>query len=177
MEHRNYAIVPVFSAIILIPQVLFWWFVPADASARLIVYLFGTALTAGIPTVYLGTYIKSSLRMTAGLFIVSGSLYVASIAVSALLLSKNCSMRTAVYSYVIAILVYIIILAPMLNSIMNSHRIGINSVDDVDGCGDTLTQETERDTSSAVSIERIEPFAGNDMKINPGTKPMPPRNR
>ena len=56
MTRKNYSLIPVLAAIVLIPQALFWWLAPAAAAARLAVYIGGTLLTVGIPVAYLVTY-------------------------------------------------------------------------------------------------------------------------
>lgn len=39
MTRKNYSLIPVLAAIVLIPQALFWWLAPAAAAARLAVYM------------------------------------------------------------------------------------------------------------------------------------------
>ena len=62
MTRKNYSLIPVLAAIVLIPQALFWWLAPAAAAARLAVYIGGTLLTVGIPVAYLVTLWNSNLR-------------------------------------------------------------------------------------------------------------------
>ena len=70
MTHKNITIIPVLAAIVLIPQLLFWWLAP-DLEARWVVYIAGTVLTAGIPAAFFMTWRKTDIRRTAALLIVS----------------------------------------------------------------------------------------------------------
>lgn len=94
MTRKNYAIIPVLAAIVMIPQCLFWWLAPMTAVAHLAVYIGGTILTIGIPVAYLMTYWNSNLRKASGLSVVCCVLEIAVVALSALLLGINVSVRS-----------------------------------------------------------------------------------
>ena len=101
MTRKNYSMIPVLAAIVMIPQFLFWWLAPVTAAARLAVYIGGTILTIGIPVAYLMTYWNSNLRKAAGLSVVCCILETAVVALAALLLGINVSVRSAIFAFII----------------------------------------------------------------------------
>ena len=125
MTRNDYSLIPVLGAIVLIPQLLFWWLAPISAVPRLAVYIGGTFLTVSIPAAYFLTYWNSNFRKTAGLFVVSCVLEAWAIALSALLLGINAAVRSAVFAFVITTLVYLIILIPMIHSALKTPRQGV----------------------------------------------------
>ena len=127
MTRKNYSLIPVLAAIVLIPQALFWWLAPAAAPARLAVYIGGTLLTVGIPVAYLVTYWNSNLRKAAGLSVVCCILETAVIAISVLLLGIDVSVRSAVFAFIITSLVCLIALIPLINAALKQQRQGIYS--------------------------------------------------
>ncbi|MBR6761727.1 MAG: hypothetical protein IKM30_06800 [Oscillospiraceae bacterium] len=128
MTSKNYAVIPVLAAIVMIPQLLFWWFSPVSAAAYLAVYIGGTMLTVGIPAAYFLTYWSSNLRQTAGLAVVSGVLELAVIMLSALLLGMDVSVRSAVFVFIITALMCLIVLIPMISSARKAQKQGVYPV-------------------------------------------------
>lgn len=173
---RNYTSIPVLVAIILIPQLLFWWLAPVRTITDLAVYGGGTVLTILIPAVYFLAYLKSGVRKTAGLAVVCGVLDLASIALSALLLGMHASLRSVVFAFVIATLVYVILLLPMIVSAVRTPRQGVYAV--------------APEAPVAPSAPDSPAYAGHTADVQPpvstsapphrvpvGSKPLPPRNR
>ena len=67
MTRKNYYLIPVLIAVVLIPQCLFWWLAPTEASARLVVYIGGTLLSSAIPVASLKARWSRSLPCFCGL--------------------------------------------------------------------------------------------------------------
>lgn len=177
MTRKNYSLIPVLAAIVLIPQFLFWWLAPAEATARLAVYIGGTLLTVGIPVAYLVTYWNSNLRKAAGLSVVCCILETAVIALSALLLGLNVSVRTAVFAFIIATLVCLIVLIPLINSALKHQRQGIYSA--------AIPSEPIGQPAHDIQNHGDRSPGGQSHSTNPSrmphqmptSKPLPPRNR
>lgn len=65
MTTKNYyAVLPVLTASLLIPQLLFWWLAPLAAIARLTIYLGGTLITSAVIATLFVSYWKCGLRKT-----------------------------------------------------------------------------------------------------------------
>lgn len=156
MTRRNLALIPVFAAVALIPQLLFWWLAPLSAAAWVPVYLGGTFLTAGIPAVCLVAYWKSDLRRTAGLWVVCCILEIAATALCALLLGLDVPVRSAVFIFLIAVLLCLIILIPLTGCALHTQPQGVYPLD--------LPVEP---------VRRLPP----DPEAPQTAKPLPPRNR
>ena len=177
MTRKNYSLIPVFVAIVLIPQVLFWWLAPVTADARLTVYIGGTILTLGIPVACLITYWNSNLRKVAGLSVVCCVLETAVVALSALLLGINVSVRSAVFAYIITTLVCLIVLIPLINAVLKQQRQGIYSADvPPEPISQPMRdiQERSNRTPNAPSHSTIPSRMPHQV---PASKPLPPRNR
>ena len=177
MTRKNYSLIPVLAAIVMIPQLLFWWLAPVTAVARLAVYIGGTILTVGIPVAYLMTYWNSNLRKAAGLSVVCSALETAVVALSAILLGVNASVRSSVFALIITTLVCLIVLAPLINTATNQQRQGVYSADipaepisqpmrDIQKCGDYTPGVQSCSTITSHTPHQI-----------PASKPLPPRSR
>ena len=172
---RNYTSIPALVAIVLIPQLLFWWLASVRTLADLAVYGGGTALTILIPVAYFLAYLKSGVRRTAGLAVVCGVLDLVSIVLSALLLGMHASLRSVVFAFVIATLVYVVLLLPMIVSAVRTPRQGVYAV--------------APEAPVAPSAPDNPAYAGHTADVQPsvstpaphymsaGSKPLPPRNR
>ncbi len=177
MTRKNYSLIPFLAAIVMIPQFLFWWLAPAAAAARFAVYIGGTLLTAGIPAAYFVTYWNSSLRRAAGLSVVCGILEAAVVAVSALLLGIDASVRSAVFALIITALVCLIALIPLINSALKQQMQGVRPAFIP---AETIDQPA-RDFQSAGDRD-FSPMPHNSVpprvpRQAPASKPLPPRNR
>ncbi len=176
MTRKNYSAIPAFAALILIPQLLFWWLSPASAPAFWPVYIGGTLLTAGVPLAAFLTYLRRDIRRTAGLFLVSGLLGLLICAESALLLAARASARSAVYALVISALVSIAVMPLMITSVLKEQRQGIRPA---------AAEAAEEDLSREPRITEKGPKARRDMPDLPARRagrpengtPLPPRNR
>lgn len=177
MTRKNYSMIPVLAAIIMIPQLLFWWLAPATAAARFAVYIGGTVLTVGIPVAYLMTYWNSNLRKTAGLSVVCCVLETAVVALSALLLGINVSVRSAVFAFIITALVCLIVLIPLVSAALKQQRQGVFSAnippEPIDQPVYDIQNRVGR-TSGDQSNSAIPSQMPNQI---PTSKPLPPRNR
>lgn len=177
MTRKNYSLIPVLAAIVMIPQFLFWWLAPVTAAARLAVYIGGTILTVGIPVAYLMTYWNSNLRKTAGLSVVCCVLETAVVALSTLLLGINVSVRSAVFAFIITTLVCLIVLIPLINSALKQQRQGVYSATiPAEPISQPMRDIQDRDdrTPSAQSHSTIPSRMPHQV---PTSKPLPPRNR
>lgn len=163
MTCKNYALIPALAAIILIPQLLFWWLAPASASAWTAVYIGGTILTIGIPAACFLAYWKSNIRETAGVLLVSGILDAASIGICVLLLAIDATSRSAIFALVIMILVSMIFLVPMISAALRPKQQGIVPI-------------SVSNVSETAEYQRIPVPARRTMVVVEG-KPLPPRNR
>lgn len=170
--NKNYSLIPVVMAIMIIPQLLFWWLAPVT-NARYVIYAGGTILTIGIPAAFLVTYWNSNLCKTTGLSVVCSFLEILAVVLSAVLLEMHASVRTAVYVFMIALMVCVIILIPLINSVLKLQRHGIYSENFLEGSGDQLMQEIQ--DSSDYSHDLIGECTMN--RPHSGKLPLPPRNR
>lgn len=177
MTRKNYSMIPVIAAIVMIPQFLFWWLAPVTAAARFAVYIGGTILTIGIPVAYLMTYWNSNLRKAAGLLIVCCVLETAVVALSALLLGINVSVRSAIFAFIITTLVCLIVLIPLINAALKQQRQGVYSAaipsepigqpaNDIQNHGDRSPGGQSYSTIPSRMHHQV-----------PTSKPLPPRNR
>lgn len=177
MTRKNYSMIPVLAAIVMIPQFLFWWLAPVTAAARLAVYIGGTILTIGIPMAYLMTYWNSNLRKAAGLSVVCCVLETAVVALSALLLGINVSVRSAIFAFIITTLVCLIVLIPSINAALKQQRQGVYSTaipsepigqpaHDIQNHGDCFPNGQPHSTIPSRMPRQV-----------PTSKPLPPRNR
>lgn len=177
MTHKNYAMITVLAAIVMIPQFLFWWLAPVTAVARLAVYIGGTILTIGIPVAYLMTYWNSNLRKTAGLSVACCVLETAVVALSALLLGINVSVRSAIFAFIITTLICVIVLIPLLNAALKQQRQGVYSA--------TIPAEPIDQPVHNIQNRVDRPRGGQPHITTPSymshhvhnSKPLPPRNR
>lgn len=177
MANKNYTLIPVLAAIILIPQLLFWWLAPEAAVARLAVYIGGSILTVGIPVAYFMTYWKSNLRKSAGLSIVSFVLEIAVVVISALLLGINATVRTTAFSFVITALTALIVLLPMINSALKAERQGVYSANlSVESNERSMSDDRSHDVH-ATGLHSQPAVPAHTSRQGQTSKPLPPRNR
>lgn len=180
MAHRNYSLIPVVAAIILIPQLFFWWLAPVAAAARLAVYIGGTVLTVAIPAAYLATYYNSNLRKAAGLAVICFVLEIAVVVLCVLLLALDVSVRSAVFALVITTLVCLIALIPMINAVLKQQRQGVYS--------DAIAVEPMQPSNQpfraaqdpgdcAAGLQPHSPIPARMPYQAAAGKPLPPRNR
>ena len=177
MTRKNYSMIPVLAAIVMIPQFLFWWLAPVTAAARLAVYIGGTILTIGIPVAYLMTYWNSNLRKAAGLSVVCCILETAVVALSALLLGINVSVRSAVFAFIITTLVCLIVLIPLISASLKQQRQGVYSAAIPSESISQPTHDIQNhgDRSSGGQSHSTHPSQMSHQV--PASKPLPPRNR
>lgn len=177
MTRKNYSMIPVLAAIVMIPQFLFWWLAPVTAAARLAVYIGGTILTIGIPVAYLMTYWNSNLRKAAGLSVVCCVLETAVVALAALLLGINVSVRSAVFAFIITTLVCLIVLIPLISAALKQQRQGVYSAaipaEPIGQPVHDIQNRVDR-TPGGQSHSVIPSHMPHQV---PTSKPLPPRNR
>lgn len=177
MTRKNYSVIPVLAAIVMIPQFLFWWLAPMTAAARLAVYIGGTILTVGIPMAYLMTYWNSNLRKVAGLSVVCCVLETAVVALSALLLGINISVRSAVFAFIITTLVCLIVLVPLISDALKQQRQGVYSATiPAEPIGQPAHDIQNHGDSSPVGQSHSTIHSRMPHQV-PTSKPLPPRNR
>lgn len=177
MTRKNYSLIPVLAAIVLIPQFLFWWLAPAAATARLAVYIGGTLLTVGIPVAYFVTYWNSNLRKAAGLSVVCGILETAVIALSALLLGIDVSVRSAVFAFIITTLVCLIALIPLINAALKQQRQGVYSAAIPAEPDNQPVRDIQDHSDRATGLQPHNPIPSRIPHQATAGKPLPPRNR
>lgn len=141
MTNKNYAIIPVLFAFLLIPQLLFWWLAPVAATARFVVYIGGTFIICAVLSTLFLTYWKYGLRKTTGLAIVTGILQFALIGVCALLLALNAAIRSAIYALTITGLVHLICMTPMVSSAVRAEQITVSALSGINDIGDSTAIE------------------------------------
>lgn len=177
MTRKNYSMLSVIAAIVMIPQFLFWWLAPVTAAARIAVYIGGTILTIVIPVAYLMTYWNSNLRKAAGLSVVCCVLETTVVALSALLLGINASVRSAVFAFIITTLVCLIVLIPLISSALKRQRQGVypttipaepigQPVHEIQHRGERIPSGQPHSTIPSHTSHQV-----------PTSKPLPPRNR
>ena len=177
MTRKNYSLIPVLAAIVMIPQVLFWWLAPAAATARLAVYIGGTLLTVGIPVAYLVTYWNSNTRKAAGLSVVCCVLETAVVALSALLLGIDVSVRSVVFAFIITTLVCLIILIPLINSTLRQQRQDIYSAAIPSEPSNQSMCDIQDHHDRASGVQPQNPISSRMQHQSHTSKPLPPRNR
>lgn len=179
ITRKNYSIIPVIAAIVMIPQLLFWWLAPVDAVARLAVYIGGSIFSVGIPAVYLVIYWNSNLRKTAGLSVVCCVLEIAVVALSALLLGIDVSVRSAVFIYIIATLVCLIVLIPLINATLKQQRQGVYSaaISAVPSSQSMRDIQDRNEHAHSCDVQAYNPIPSCSPHQAPISKPLPPRNR
>ena len=177
MTRKSYSLIPVLAAIVLIPQLLFWWLAPAAAAARLAVYIGGTFLTVGIPAAYLAAYLKSNLRKAAGLSVVCGILEIAVTALSALLLGIDVSVRSAVFALIITTLVCLIVLIPLISAALKQQRQGIYSAAIPEEPSDQPIRDIQDHSDRTAALHPHDTILPRTPRQAPAGKPLPPRNR
>lgn len=177
LTRKNYSLIPVLAAIVTIPQLLFWWLAPMSVAACPAVYIGGTVLTVAIPVAYFMTYRKSNVRKTAGLFFISCILEIAVIALSALLLWVDASVRTTVFVFVITTLLYLIILIPMISSALKVQRQGVYSAAIPVEPSDQSTPDFRNHNSHTSGVQQRNSVPARTLRQSSVSKPLPPRNR
>lgn len=177
MTRKNYSLIPVLAAIAMIPQFLFWWLAPVAATARLAVYIGGTLLTVGIPVAYLVTYWNSNLRKTAGLSVVCGILETAVIALSALLLGIDVSVRSAVFAFIITTLVCLVALIPLIDSALKQQRQGVYTATIPAEPDNHPVRDVQDHSDRATGLRPHNPISARMPHQATASRPLPPRSR
>ena len=177
MTRKNYYLIPVLIAVVLIPQCLFWWLAPTEASARLVVYIGGTLLSSAIPVAYFVTYWNSNLRQTAALSVVCGILESAVVALSALLLWIDVSVRSATFAFIITTLGCLITLIPLINTALRQQRHGVYTATIPVEPSDQLVRDAQDHNDCAVGLHPYHPIPSHMLHQATASKPLPPRNR
>lgn len=175
MFNKNYSLIPVIVAIVIIPQLLFWWLAPSTADSYMAVYVGSTILTIAVPVAAFMTYWFSNLRRSAGLFVVSGILEILTISLAILLLGTNASVRTAIFSMVITALVCSMVLIPMIHSVLKSQRQGVIP-DPITSDLGNYTETYVPEPATRVQPHYSVPVTTARQTASVGT-PLPPRNR
>lgn len=183
MKRKNDVMIPLLAALVLIPQLLFWWLAP-PAAARMAVYAAGTFLTVAIPAVYLLAYRRAALRRTAGLGVVCAVLELAAVLLSAALLAANASVRSALFAFALAALVSLMALLPLVSSALREPRTGTRLAAAPTGPGEeSFSQSQPRHGDGPAVPPRPRPAAETSGQTPPaprpaaGGKPLPPRKR
>lgn len=177
MQYRNPSLIPILAAIVMIPQLLFWWLAPGAAAARLAVYIGGSLLTLAIPLCWLLTCWNSNLRKTAGLSLVAGVLELAVVVLSAVLLAINATVRSAVFALLILALVCLILLLPLICAALKQPWQGICSAS-VSGEPNRPQLRIREDAPASAPVCRQQPAVSETVPRTPAvSKPLPPRNR
>lgn len=177
MTRKNYSLIPVLAAIVLIPQFLFCWLAPAAAAARLAVYIGGTLLTVGIPVAFLVTYWNSNIRKVAGLSVVCCALEVAVVALSALLLGIDASVRSTVFAFIITTLVCLIVMIPLINAALKQQRQGIYSAAIPAEPSNQPIRDIQDHSDHSTGLQPHNPIPSQTPHQATASKPLPPRNR
>lgn len=177
MACKNYSLIPVLAAIVVIPQLLFWWLAPVSASARLAVYIGGTVLTVGIPVTYFITYWNSDVQKTASLLVVSCIFEIAVVALSALLLGLDATIRSAVFAFVITTLVYLIVLIPMIDSSLKTQRQGVYPIAIPIECNNQSTSGIQDRNSHISGVQPHNSVLVHTPQQTSAGRQLPPRNR
>ncbi len=172
MTHYKYNLIPIIFSAVMIPQLLFWWLAPQNAEAFIPVYIFGTLLTLGIPAGCLFTYFKTDLHRTAGLFVVSSVLEAVTVLIAAVLLAFNQPIRTAIFAFATAALIYLILLIPMITSALRTPVHGIEPVRVIR----TMNGDSVYERLNPVPEHRI-PANERVVRDNSYRRPLPPRRR
>lgn len=177
MQYRNTSWIPILAAIVMIPQLLFWWLAPGAAAARLAVYIGGSLLTLAIPLCWLLTYWNSDLRKTAGLSLVAGVLELAVVVLSAVLLAINVTVRSAVFALLIMALVCLILLLPLICAALKQPRQGVYSASIAGAPGRPQLRIREAAPAPAPVCRQQTAVPEPAPRTPTVSKPLPPRNR
>ena len=172
MTTKNYyAVLPVLTASLLIPQLLFWWLAPLAAIARLAIYLGVTLITSAVIATLFVSYWKCGLRKTAGLAVASGILEITTIIECAVMLAVNATVRSAIYALAITGLIHLMVLIPMVCSAFKPERAVVAALDGA--------AEGAVPVAAAPAPSNHPPIPAHDSRLRPGNghKALPPRNR
>lgn len=177
MTNNKTTIIPVLIAIVLIPQLLFWWLVPESADALYAVYSGGTILTIALPVAAFAVYWQSDLRRSAGVIIVAAVLDILVMAISAVLLGLDSSVRSAVFAFLITTMVCLIFLIPLIGSALRVPRQGVYPMP-VPIASYDVTPPDRPDHEGCASMESAsDPQPSRAHRRPSGRTPLPPRNR
>lgn len=177
MTDKNYSLFAVLAAIIMIPQLLFWWLAPQEAAARLAVYIGATILTVGIPVAYYVTYRKSNLRKTAGLAIVCCILEIVAVGLSVLLLALNTSVRSAVFAFIITVLICISAITPMISTALKCQTQGVYPASASAEAAARPTGDLQDRGSRIYGTQPNRPVPPHIPRPPAASRPMPPKKR
>ena len=177
MTRKNLSLIPVLAAIVMIPQLLFWWLAPVTATARLAVYLGGTILTVGIPVAYLMTYWSTNLRKTAGLSVICCALEAAVVVLSALLLWINVSVRSAVFAFIITALFCMIVLIPLINVVLKQRQGVESAAIPAEPISQPMRGNWDHSDHASDAQPNSSTIPSHMPHQTPSSKPLPPRNR
>ena len=168
MTRRNtsYELIPVLVAMIVIPQLLFYWLVPAAATARAVVYGIGTVLTVAAPVTVFVVYHFCGLRRSMGVAITAAALEAMALVVCAVLMMVDAAVRSAVFALSIVALLYLAGLVPLVQSAVR-----------------TTAHETVYEGNRSGSISGAyrrpgdPPVPEHRQTGRTGSNPLPPRKR
>lgn len=177
MTNKNYTMIPVLIAALLIPQLLFLWLVPYAVVARLAVYVGGTVLTIAATMVLFITYWKCGLRRAVGLAVMVGVLELIVVIACAILVVLDASIRSSVYALSIIGLIHLICMIPMTVSALRPDRVGV-SVMQTQLFNDTQEHidANERNAAQHAVPDRTR-VRDNAGSAGEARKALPPRNR
>ncbi len=170
MTRKIYILISV-AAIVMIPQLLFWWLAPTAAAARLVVYIGSTFLSLAIAVAGGLTYWYSNARKAAAPVIACCCLEIAVVLVAAALLSTDASVRTAVFAQLIEALVCLIVLLPLITGALKQERQGVYVIPS------TPSDQPAHDIQECSGHMPNTPPLPHSPHQTPGSKPLPPRNR
>lgn len=180
MINKKFIMIPVLIAALLIPQLLFWWLVPEDIVARMVIYIGGTILTLLAGVALFITYWNANIRKISGLVVLVSVLEIAVIVICSLMVMLNVTIRSAIFALVIMGLVHLVCMIPMIASILKSEVVEVVpiTVPTEESC--TKDRDINQGGSVATNraksmITRREMPSGNTSGLV--RKAMPPRNR
>ena len=120
-NHRKLTAIPVYIALVLIPQILFFWLAPYTAGNYFAVYIGLSLITAGISTTVFFLYLFCGLRRTAGAGVAGFTFEIAAGIMAVILFSFLTDIRSAIFAYLLLALVAFVFMFPLFCSAMNSR--------------------------------------------------------
>ena len=184
-NNRKFTAIPVYAALVLIPQMLFFWLAPSAAACYIAVYIGLSLITVGVSTTVFFMYLLCGLRRAAGAAAAGLAFEIATGILAVILFSFFPDMRSAIFAYTLLALITFVFMFPLFRSAMNSRTEPPQAITPLarendpanNGNAKVRLNSTQlRDQCSLSDIKRIQHINENGgVRVAP--PPVPPHSR
>lgn len=184
-NNRKFTAIPVYAALILIPQMLFFWLAPSAAACYIAVYIGLSLITVGVSTTVFFMYLLCGLRRAAGAATAGLVSEIAAGILAVILFSFFPDMRSAIFAYILLALITFVFMFPLFRSAMNSRTESLQPITPRTYENDTANSSSAKvrlnstqlhDQSASIGTTSIKRLSENDdARMAP--PPVPPHNR